>query len=143
MTASIEAQAYTLHKTLRIGQTDDSGSSEGGEGALKDVDVVIVDEASMLSLDLFNTLLEAMPPQTRLILVGDVDQLPSVGAGNCLRDVIASGEVPVARLTKIFRQSSESPIPTAARAIIEGRKPDFSLVSRTHHRLPIERKAEA
>ena len=133
MTASIEAQAYTLHKTLRIGQTDDSGSSEGGEGALKDVDVVIVDEASMLSLDLFNTLLEAMPPQTRLILVGDVDQLPSVGAGNCLRDVIASGEVPVARLTKIFRQSSESPIPTAARAIIEGRKPDFSLVSRTPH----------
>ncbi|NBX16481.1 MAG: hypothetical protein EBR09_03855 [Proteobacteria bacterium] len=133
MTSSIEAQAYTLHKTLRIGQTEDGASSEGGEGALKDVDVVIVDEASMLSLDLFNTLLEAMAPQTRLILVGDVDQLPSVGAGNCLRDVIASREVPVARLTKIFRQSSESPIPTAARAVIEGRKPEFSLVSRTAH----------
>ena len=130
MTMSIEAQAYTLHKTLRIGQGDD-GSSEGGEGALKDVDVVIVDEASMLSLDLFNTLLEAMAPQTRLILVGDVDQLPSVGAGNCLRDVIASDEVPVARLTKIFRQSSESPIPIAARSIIEGRKPEFGLTSRT------------
>jgi exodeoxyribonuclease V alpha subunit len=132
MTMSIEAQAYTLHKTLRIGQSED-GVSEGGEGALKDVDVVIVDEASMLSLDLFQTLLEAMAPQTRLILVGDVDQLPSVGAGNCLRDVIASGEVPVARLTKIFRQSSESPIPTAARAIIEGRKPEFGLTSRTAH----------
>lgn len=130
MTMSIEAQAYTLHKTLRIGQGDD-GSSDGGEGALKDVDVVIVDEASMLSLDLFNTLLEAMAPQTRLILVGDVDQLPSVGAGNCLRDVIASDEVPVARLTKIFRQSSESPIPIAARSIIEGRKPEFGLTSRT------------
>ena len=134
MTASIESQAYTLHKTLRIGQGED-GSSEGGEGALKDVDVVIVDEASMLSLDLFNTLLEAMAPQTRLILVGDVDQLPSVGAGNCLRDIISSGEVPVARLTRIFRQSSESPIPTAARAIIEGRKPDFGLTSRTAHLL--------
>ncbi len=132
MTMSIEAQAYTLHKTLRIGQSED-GASEGGEGALKDVDVVIVDEASMLSLDLFQTLLEAMAPQTRLILVGDVDQLPSVGAGNCLRDIIASGEVPVARLTKIFRQSSESPIPTAARSIIEGRKPEFGLTSRTAH----------
>jgi exodeoxyribonuclease V alpha subunit len=135
MTASIEAQAYTLHKTLRIGQTEEAGTAmtEGGEGALRDVDVVIVDEASMLSLDLFNALLEAMAPQTRLILVGDVDQLPSVGAGNCLRDVISSGEVPVARLTKIFRQSSESPIPTAARAIIDGRKPEFSFVSRTPH----------
>lgn len=130
MTASIEAQAYTLHKTLRIGQTD-AGVSEGGEGALNDVDVVIVDEASMLSLDLFNALLEAMDAKTRLILVGDVDQLPSVGAGNCLRDVICSNEVPVARLTQIFRQSSESPIPTAARQIIQGQKPDFNLVSRT------------
>jgi len=134
MTMSIEAQAYTLHKTLRIGQGED-GTSEGGEGALKDVDVVIVDEASMLSLDLFNSLLEAMAPQTRLILVGDVDQLPSVGAGNCLRDIISSGEVPVSRLTKIFRQSSESPIPTAARAIIEGRKPEFGMTSRTPHLL--------
>ncbi len=133
MTASIEAQAYTLHKTLRLGQRDDSGVSEGGEGALNDVDVVIVDEASMLSLDLFNALLEAMDPKTRLILVGDVDQLPSVGAGNCLRDVISSNEVPVARLTQIFRQSSESPIPTAARQIIHGQKPDFSCVSRTPH----------
>ncbi|MEY4066207.1 MAG: hypothetical protein RIR26_2415 [Pseudomonadota bacterium] len=134
MTLSIEAQAYTLHKTLRIGQNEE-GSSEGGEGALRDVDVVIVDEASMLSLDLFNTLLEAMDPKTRLILVGDVDQLPSVGAGNCLRDIIASHEVPVARLTKIFRQSSESPIPTAARSIIEGKKPEFGLTSRSHQLL--------
>lgn len=130
MTSSIEAQAYTLHKTLRLGQTD-AGMTEGGEGALNDVDVVIVDEASMLSLDLFNALLEAMDPKTRLILVGDVDQLPSVGAGNCLRDVICSNEVPVARLTQIFRQSSESPIPTAARQIIQGHKPEFGLVSRT------------
>jgi exodeoxyribonuclease V alpha subunit len=132
MTVSIEAQAYTLHKTLRLGQGE-AGVSEGGEGALSDVDVVIVDEASMLSLDLFNALLEAMDAKTRLILVGDVDQLPSVGAGNCLRDVIASSEVPVARLTQIFRQSSESPIPTAARQIIQGHKPEFNLVSRTPH----------
>ncbi len=133
MTNSIESQASTLHKMLRIGgrpSTQDP-DGQGGEGALENVDLVICDEASMLSLDLFHTLLEALGPKRRLILVGDVDQLPSVGAGNCLRDLIGSGKIPVARLTKIFRQSSESPIPLAAREIISGRKPEFTLVSRS------------
>ena len=137
MSLSVESQASTLHKMLRLGQkpTDANKretSSEGGEGALDNVDVVIVDEASMLSLDLFHALLDAMTPDQRLILVGDVDQLPSVGAGNCLRDLIASEQVSVSRLTKIFRQSSESPIPLAAREIISGHKPEFSYTSRTH-----------
>jgi exodeoxyribonuclease V alpha subunit len=120
MTQSIESQASTLHKLLRIGQRkkqEEGGAnpasaagngsaaaqglsveSEAAEGALDDVDVVIVDESSMLSLDLLNILLESMPPSTRLVLVGDVDQLPSVGAGNCLRDII-SGRKPEFTLT--------------------------------------------
>lgn len=160
MTQSIEAQASTLHKLLRIGQrnkngTENSGSAgsdfveglkdplgsasgansaalEPAEAPLENIDVVIVDESSMLSLDLLNILLESMTPSTRLVLVGDVDQLPSVGAGNCLRDIIASGTVPVTRLTKIFRQGKESPIPLAARAIISGNKPEFTLTSRSY-----------
>jgi exodeoxyribonuclease V alpha subunit len=153
MTQSIEAQASTLHKLLRIGQrtkngTED-GSSPGGEAGaglgnaqgapleaadapLDNIDVVIVDESSMLSLDLLNVLLESMPASTRLVLVGDVDQLPSVGAGNCLRDIISSGAVPVTRLTKIFRQGKESPIPLAAREIISGNKPEFTFTSRSY-----------
>ena len=153
MTQSIESQASTLHKLLRLGQragasgdadsTPSLGNTEPtaqggdhsfdseGSAPLEHYDVVIVDESSMLSLDLFHTLLENLQPHTRLILVGDVDQLPSVGAGNCLRDIIASEAVAVSRLTKIFRQSSESPIPIAAREIIEGRKPNFTSISRT------------
>ena len=138
MTASIGEQASTLHKLLGLGkrpQQDETQNVieelEGNTSALDNVNVVIVDESSMLSLDLLHSLLSSLGPNRRLILVGDVDQLPSVGAGNCLRDIIQSAKVPIARLTKIFRQSSESPIPIAAREIISGNKPQFSYVSRT------------
>lgn len=137
MSASIGEQASTLHKLLGLGkraQQDETQNVieelEGNTSALDNVNVVIVDESSMLSLDLLHSLLSSLGPNRRLILVGDVDQLPSVGAGNCLRDIIQSTKVPIARLTKIFRQSSESPIPIAAREIISGNKPQFSYISR-------------
>jgi exodeoxyribonuclease V alpha subunit len=127
MTAAIGAPASTIHKLLGLGRSGSDGSMvEGGDGASLDgVDMVIVDEASMLSLELFHALLESLGPNRRLLLVGDVDQLPSVGAGNCLRDIIYSDMVKVVRLTRIFRQSSESPIPVVARQILSGEKPNF------------------
>ncbi len=139
MTLAIGQQASTLHKLLGLGQrkNNDTVSNEivhsesSDAGALDRVDVVIVDEASMLSLDLFHALLDAMGTNKRLILVGDVDQLPSVGAGNCLRDLIGTERIPLARLTKIFRQGKDSPIPIAAREIIEGRTPTYTAVSRS------------
>ncbi|APJ04290.1 AAA family ATPase [Silvanigrella aquatica] len=136
MSASIGELASTLHKLLGLGKRPQEETQnvieelEGSTTALENVNVVIVDESSMLSLDLLHSLLSALGAHRRLILVGDVDQLPSVGAGNCLRDIINSGKVPIARLTKIFRQSSESPIPLAARDIISGIKPEYSYVSR-------------
>lgn len=144
MSASIGEAASTLHKLLGIGRKNQDELQnvieelEGKTSALENINVVIVDESSMLSLDLLHSLLSALGPNRRLILVGDVDQLPSVGAGNCLRDIIQSAKVPIARLTKIFRQSSESPIPVAAREIISGKKPEFSYVTR----LPTFPKAE-
>ncbi len=137
MTASIGEHACTLHKLLGLGKRKEEEQVniieelESDTSALDSVNVVIIDESSMLSLDLLHSLLAALGANRRLILVGDVDQLPSVGAGNCLRDIIQSNKVPIARLTKIFRQSSESPIPLAAREIISGNKPVFSLISRS------------
>ncbi|WP_158998437.1 SF1B family DNA helicase RecD2 [Pigmentibacter ruber] len=134
MTHSIGEHASTLHKLLGLGRKKEEQVNiieelEGNTNALDNFNVVIIDESSMLSLDLFHSLLSSLGPNRRLILVGDVDQLPSVGAGNCLRDIIKSNKVPIARLTKIFRQSSESPIPLAAREIISGNKPNFKFVS--------------
>jgi exodeoxyribonuclease V alpha subunit len=140
MTFSIGVQAFTMHKLLRIGNSFRSQNSAPAEDTppeenlalnatedpLEGVDVVIVDEASMISLDLFHTLLQALGNQRRLILVGDKDQLPSVGPGFVLNDLLESNLVPVARLTQIFRQSHESPIPIAAREVIQGQPMQFS-----------------
>lgn len=138
MSASIGETASTLHKLLGIGRKKEQEISEvieeleGNIESLSNVDVVIVDECSMLSLELFHMLLVSLGPNRRLILVGDADQLPSIGHGNCLRDMISSNSVPLARLTHIFRQSSQSPIPIAARDIISGKKPEYSAISYTH-----------
>lgn len=135
MSASIGETAFTLHKFLGLGKKRSATEPEEVEefetdsDAISRVDCVIVDESSMLSLDLFHALLTALGPNRRLILVGDADQLASVGAGNCLRDLIESKCIPMAKLTKIFRQGHGSPIPTAAREIILGTKPQFSFVS--------------
>ena len=87
--------------------------------------MLVVDEASMLDLLLANNLLKALQPGTHLLLVGDVDQLPSVGAGDVLRDIIASDVAPVTRLSVIFRQAAGSHIITNAHRINQGQMPLF------------------
>lgn len=94
-----------------------------------EADAVIVDECSMLDVVLAQSLLEALDSHTRLILVGDVDQLPSIGAGCVLDDIIRSGRFPVVRLSEIFRQSDRSMIPTAAQKIKNGMWPPFASVA--------------
>ena len=115
--------ASTIHRLL--GFSPKEGFKYNSENPLP-VDFLVVDETSMLDLILANTLLKALQPGTHLLLVGDVDQLPSVGAGDVLRDVIASGTVPVTTLTQIFRQAADSLIITNAHKINAGEMPMFS-----------------
>jgi exodeoxyribonuclease V alpha subunit len=115
--------AQTIHRLLAYNPRDGWGYNEDNP---LDVDAVIVDESSMLDLMLFYTLLRALKPETHLLLVGDVDQLPSVGAGDVLRDVIASGIAHVTRLDTIFRQSETSLIIANAHRINHGEMPDLT-----------------
>ena len=115
--------AKTIHRLLEFSPVE--GFKHNQESPLN-VDFLIVDEASMLDLLLTNNLLKALRPGTHLLLVGDVDQLPSVGAGDVLRDLIASGVAPVTRLTTIFRQAANSQIITNAHRINQGKLPIFS-----------------
>lgn len=123
MTETTGLEAKTIHRLLECKppegyQKDDEHPLEG--------DVLIVDECSMIDIVLMNALLKAVPPGMRLILVGDIDQLPSVGAGNVLRDIIDSDCFPVIRLTRIFRQAQTSRIIMNAHRINEGKLPDIS-----------------
>lgn len=121
LTESTGNRALTIHRLLeyepRLGQFQRNPESP------LDVDVVIVDEASMIDIALCQALLGALHPRTRLVLVGDADQLPSVGPGALLRDVIESGSVRVVRLNAIFRQSSTSHIVQNAHRILTGERP--------------------
>lgn len=110
--------ASTIHRLL--GYKGKEGFTRNSEEPLEG-DALIVDEASMIDIELLNYLLDAIPKKMRLVLVGDVDQLPSVGPGNVLRDIIESGVVPVVRLTRIFRQAATSRIITNAHLINEGK----------------------
>ncbi len=113
--------ARTLHRLLEYSPQENTfGRSDANplEGAC-----VIVDEASMIDLQLFVALLRAVPLGARLVLVGDADQLPSVGAGNVLADLLSSGRVPSVRLTEIFRQARESRIITNAHRVLVGEVP--------------------
>lgn len=107
-------EAKTIHRLLEISRMDEEDSSavffERNENNPLEADVVIVDEMSMVDINLMNSLLKAVVPGSRLILVGDVDQLPSVGPGTVLRDIIQSDAFAVVRLEKIFRQSAMSDI---------------------------------
>lgn len=117
-------EASTIHRLLSF-----SWESNGfmyNEGNPLDEDVVVIDEFSMVDLLLFQSILKAMTPYKRLILVGDVDQLPSVGAGNVLKDLIDCQVIPVIRLERIYRQQSDSRIPYAARDIKFGKMPNLS-----------------
>ena len=123
MTEATGLESKTIHRLLEFKPPEGYQKNEGNplEG-----DVLIVDEASMVDIILMNSLLKAIPPHMRLLLVGDIDQLPSVGAGNVLRDIIDSGRVPVVRLTKIFRQAQSNRIVMNAHRINEGKFPDIS-----------------
>lgn len=102
MSEATGMEAKTIHRLLEYNPMD--GYKRNPENPLEG-DALIVDECSMIDTVLMNSLLKAIPQNMRLILVGDVDQLPSVGAGNVLRDIIDSGTVPVIRLTRIFRKA--------------------------------------
>ena len=117
--------ARTVHRLLEVTGGGGFQFGRNEENPLQ-VDMVVVDEASMLDLLLTNHLLKAIPPGAHLLLVGDVDQLPSVGAGNVLRDVIDSGAAALARLTTIFRQAEHSYIVRNAHRINQGQLPIFA-----------------
>jgi exodeoxyribonuclease V alpha subunit len=115
--------ARTIHRLLEYSPVD--GFKHHEENPLP-VDFLVVDEASMLDLLLTNNLLKALRPGMQLLFVGDVDQLPAVGAGDVLRDLIDSGVLPITRLSVIFRQAAHSQIITNAHLINQGRMPVFS-----------------
>ena len=121
MSEATGKEAKTIHRLLEFNPAEGYGRND--ENPL-DGDVLIVDECSMIDILLMHSLLKAVPAKMRLILVGDIDQLPSVGAGNVLRDIIDSGAVPVVRLTRIFRQALTSRIVTNAHKVNRGEFPD-------------------
>lgn len=124
MTETTGYQASTIHRLLELsGMMDDSSAAvhfERNEENPLEADVIIIDEMSMVDISLMNSLLKAILPGTRLILVGDVNQLPSVGAGSVLKDIIDSKMFPTVMLTKIFRQASTSDIIVNAHKINRG-----------------------
>ena len=115
--------ASTIHRLLEF--SPGAGFKRNEENPLS-VDFLVVDEASMLDVLLTNNLLKALRPGTHILFVGDIDQLPSVGAGDVLRNMISSGVLPVTRLTEIFRQAAGSQIITNAHRINQGLLPVFS-----------------
>ncbi len=123
MTEATGLEAKTIHRLLECKPPEGYGKNE--ENPLEG-DVLIVDECSMIDIIMMNSLLKAIPANMRLVLVGDIDQLPSVGAGNVLRDIIDSGCFPVIRLTRIFRQALTSRIIRNAHRINAGQMPDIS-----------------
>lgn len=123
LTESTSRPAYTIHRLL--GFAPGKGFQYNDRRPLK-VDFLIIDEASMLDLLLTYSLLRAIRPGTQVLFVGDVDQLPSVGAGDVLRDLINSDQIPVIRLTKIYRQSAGSQIIQNAHQINRGQMPVFA-----------------
>ena len=126
LTEATGVAAKTIHRLLEFGYTAGIGLKYGrDEENPLETDAVIIDEVSMIVLPLFYQLLKAITPGTRLILVGDQDQLPSVGPGSVLRDLLASGVVPTVRLKRVFRQSPKSKIVTNAHRINEGLMPEW------------------
>ena len=130
MSEATGREAKTVHRLLEVSYISEDSRRQTfkkNEDEPLETDVLIVDEASMLDILLTHSLLRAVPVGTRLILVGDVDQLPSVGPGNVLKDVITSGSVAVVRLTEIFRQAAESAIITNAHKINRGQYPELNI----------------
>ena len=123
MSEATGKEASTLHRLLGIGKLDDEGiysKNNNYEGAPIDADLIIVDELSMVDMFLMNYLLKCIYKGTKLILVGDVDQLASVGPGSVLKDIINSGEIKTVKLNKIFRQAAKSKIILNAHRVNKG-----------------------
>jgi exodeoxyribonuclease V alpha subunit len=124
MTSATGHSAVTIHRLLEY--SFKKGGFQRNAARPLTCDLLIVDEASMIDTVLMYHLLQALPDGTGMVLVGDVDQLPSVGAGSVLRDMLASGTVPQTRLTRIFRQASASRIITNAHRINNGHLPELA-----------------
>jgi exodeoxyribonuclease V alpha subunit len=125
MTEQTGMEARTIHRLLEIDPRH-GGFSRTEDNPL-DCDLLVVDETSMVDVPLMNALTKAIPVHAALLLVGDVDQLPSVGPGQVLADIIGSGRLPVARLTEVFRQAAESRIVVNAHRINHGQMPEPTL----------------
>ena len=123
MSEVIDLQAKTIHRLL-VFNPENGGFKKGEEDPL-DADLIIIDEASMLDVSITASLLRAIKNNTQVLLIGDTDQLPSVGAGNILKDIIDSNKIPCVRLNKVFRQAGESLIIKYAHQINSGKYPDI------------------
>ncbi len=137
MSEATSEEAKTIHRLLEVAYTDGERQQfMRNRTNLLDENVIIIDEASMIDALLMAALLEAIRPGAKLLLIGDADQLPSVGAGNVLADIIASDTVNTVHLKDIFRQAGESLIVTNAHAINEGRYPDLQTKNNDFFFLP-------
>lgn len=137
LTETTGLTASTIHRLLEYSP---AGGCTFNPGNPLEGDLFIVDETSMVDLSLMSHLLSALPANASLVLVGDVDQLPSVGPGLVLADLIESGKVPVVRLTEIFRQAADSRIITSAHAINRGELPDLETAASESDFFFIERE---
>ena len=124
MTEATGFEAKTIHRLLEF-DPKGGGFKRGDDNPL-DCDLLVVDETSMVDAMLMQALLKALPNKAALLIVGDIDQLPSVGPGQVLADIISSGAVPVVRLTEVFRQAAQSRIITSAHRINQDSIPDLS-----------------
>jgi exodeoxyribonuclease V alpha subunit len=123
MTEATGMEAKTIHRLLEF-DPKAFGFKRNDENPL-DCDLLVIDESSMVDVLLMQSLMKAVPTAAALLIVGDIDQLPSVGPGQVLADIIGSGAVPVMRLTEVFRQAAQSKIITTAHAINAGKMPDL------------------
>ena len=124
MSEATGREACTIHRLLEVDPK--TGGFKRGDDNPLDCDLLVIDETSMVDVLLMHALLRAVPDRAALLVVGDVDQLPSVGPGQVLADVIASGAVPVVRLTEVFRQAAKSRIIVNAHRINQGQMPDLN-----------------
>jgi exodeoxyribonuclease V alpha subunit len=124
MTEATGFEAKTIHRLLEV-DPKGGGFKRGGDNPL-DCELLVIDETSMVDIMLMQALMKAVPDKAALLIVGDIDQLPSVGPGQVLADIISSGAVPVVRLTEVFRQAAQSRIITSAHHINQGSIPDLS-----------------
>ncbi len=124
LSESTGMEAKTIHRLLEFDPKH--GGFKHDEDATLECDLLVIDETSMVDVPLMAAVMKAFPQSAGLMLVGDIDQLPSVGPGRVLSDIIESGAIPVARLTEIFRQASQSRIITNAHRVNAGRMPDLT-----------------